>query len=80
MRGWITLHILIHTEESAELDKLGIKVNKDNLVYTKHNVQISNIFSVSTSQEGETLISTGNDYLVVLESEEEVLELIEENK
>jgi tricorn protease-like protein len=80
MRGWITLHILIHTEESAELDKLGIKVNQDNLVYTKHNVQISNIFSVSTSQDGETLISTGNDYLVVLESEEEVMELIEENK
>lgn len=80
MKGWITLSILTHNEESSTLEKLGIEVNYNNIPFKKHLVQISCISAINLESEENTIITIDGEQIEVKESVKEVLNLIIEQK
>jgi len=81
MKGWIELNVLYNTEESVELEKLGIDVDDSNLIFHSELIQISTISSIRLegNSEYDTRITVNGDALYVQESPKEIIHLIQSN-
>lgn len=79
MKGWITLSILTHNEESFTLEKLGIEVDYNNIPFKKHLVQVSCISAINLESEGDVVITIDGQQIEIKESVKEIIELIEKD-
>jgi len=80
MKGWITLNILVHTNETSELERLGLEIPDKMDNYSPHLVQISSIHGMSLEDmESPAAIYIGPHVTDVKESAKQIIKLIEEN-
>lgn len=77
MKGWIELGILTHTEDSEQLEKLGIDAKDEDFKYKRNLVQISRISSIGLEPEEEGIIYIDGVAVSTEETSEEVIKLIE---
>ena len=79
LKGWIILHILSHTEESAKLLDLEVedKIDYDKLPFIANLVQISTISSIVLEvNDNITTIYVDGQVANVKETPEEIIALI----
>ena len=77
MKGWIELGILTHTEDSEQLEKLGIDVKDEDFKYKRNLVQISRISSIGLEPEEDGVIYIDASPVSTEETTEEIIKLIE---
>ncbi len=72
----IELRVLINTEEDELKKKLGLD-NDNEGEYKRHTINVNNIDSINMENYGDyTMMYISGEACVVLESPEEILELI----
>lgn len=79
MKGWIELNILTHTEDSEQLEKLGIDTKDEDFKYKRNLVQISRISSIGLEPEEDGVIYIDAAPVSTEETTEEIIKLIENN-
>jgi predicted HTH transcriptional regulator len=79
MKGWITLHILVHTDETEEKEKLGIEIPEDHNKYDAHLININSICGINLTGKGYCVLYISNHMVETKESPEEIIELIKKS-
>jgi hypothetical protein len=80
MKGFITLHVLCYTEESSQLESLGIE-SESLHEFREELIQISAISSIAKDQTDEeaTIISLHGTQVIVKENYEEICRKIRDD-
>lgn len=87
MKGWIELNVLCHTDQSIEMERLGIG-NKKDFEFLPYLIQVSTIasFSVNRTNEIEKCPEKGRSFVLLSgtqyeckETTNEIIELIKKS-
>lgn len=72
MKGWITLHILVHTDETEEKEKLGLEIPESSNKYDAHLININTICGINLTGKGYSTVYIGNHMVETKESPVEI--------
>lgn len=79
MKGWITLNILVHTEETEEKEKLGLEIPESSNKYDPYLINVNTICGINLTGKGYSTVYIGNHIAETKESPEEIIKLIKES-
>lgn len=79
MKGWVTLNILVHTEETEEKEKLGLEIPEDHNKYDPCLVNVNTICGINLAGKGYSIVYIGSHIVETKESPEEIIKLIKES-
>lgn len=77
LKGWIVLNVLVHTEETEQLEELSLEIPETMNTYKPYLIQISSIHGIPIDKINEpSLIYIGPHIIDVKETPEEIIALI----